>query len=103
VRWYVDSSYFVKLTSGRQGQVEIFQGRQGGFAGIQPKVVERTGIVASQIPTYYLGFLRAGVEEPSLAAARRYVVALRTAPGFGPAPTSTTTTTAPTTTTTGGG
>ncbi|MDE3086357.1 MAG: Stp1/IreP family PP2C-type Ser/Thr phosphatase [Acidobacteriota bacterium] len=103
VRWYVDSSYFVKLTSGAQGQVEIFQGRQGGFAGIQPKVVERTGIVASQIPNYYLGFVRAGVEEPSLKAARRYVAQLRAAPGFGPAPTSTTTTTAPVTTTTGGG
>ena len=107
VRWYVDSSYYVKLTSGRQGQVEIFQGRQGGVLGIKPKVVDRTGIVASQVPTYYIGFVRAGVEEPSLKAAKAYVRALRTAPGFGPAPTSTTTsaptTTAPATTTTGAG
>ena len=103
VRWYVDSSYFVKLTSGRQGQVEIFRGRQGGVLGIQPKVVEKTGIVASQVPTYYLGFLRAGVEESSLKAAKRYVAQLRTAPGFGAAPTTTTTAPTTTTTTTGPG
>ena len=66
VRWYVDSSYFVKV---HDNQVEIYRGRMGGFLGIEPKVVERTGIAASGIPTADVSDVDTGVEEPSLKAA----------------------------------
>jgi hypothetical protein len=73
VRWYVDSSYFVKM---HQGQVVIYQGRMGGFLGIEPKVVQRTGIPANAVPAAYLQNVVNGVEEPSLRAARAYACGL---------------------------
>ncbi len=73
VRWYVDSSYFVKL---HQGQVTIYEGRMGGFVGIQPKLVQRTGIAADAVPSAYLQDVENGVEEPSLSASRSYACGL---------------------------
>jgi serine/threonine protein phosphatase PrpC len=76
VRLYVDSSYFVRL---HQGQVVIYEGRIGGFLGMQPKIVQRTGLAASQVPPSYLSSSQNvvnGVEEPSLQAAREYVCGL---------------------------
>lgn len=70
VRWYVDSSYFVKL---HQGQVVIYQGRMGGFLGIEPKIVKRTGIAANSVPQSSSADVQNGVEEPSFLAARNYV------------------------------
>ena len=70
VRWYVDSSYYVKI---HQGQVVIYQGRMGGFLGIQPKIVQRTGIAADSVPAANLTDVQNGVEESSLRAARSYV------------------------------
>jgi hypothetical protein len=73
VRWYVDSSYFVKL---HQGQVVIYQGRMGGFLGVQPKIVQRTGIAANAVPQSYSADVQNGVEESSLRAARSYACGL---------------------------
>jgi serine/threonine protein phosphatase PrpC len=73
VRWYVNSSYFVKM---HQGQVVIYQGRMGGFLGIEPKIVQRTGIAADAVPAAYLQNVQNGVEEPSLVAARGYACRL---------------------------
>lgn len=76
VRWYVDSSYFVKL---HRGEVVIYEGRMGGFLGIEPKTVERTGYPASAVPQVYLTGspnVINGVEEPSLQAAKAYVCSL---------------------------
>jgi PPM family protein phosphatase len=70
VRWYVDSSYYVKI---HQGQVVIYQGRMGGFLGIQPKIVQRTGIAANSVPDANFTDVQNGVEESSLRAARSYV------------------------------
>ncbi|HUC37160.1 MAG TPA: Stp1/IreP family PP2C-type Ser/Thr phosphatase [Acidimicrobiales bacterium] len=107
IRWYVDSSYFVGL---RHGEVTIFQGRRGGFLGMDPKVVKTSSITQAQVPSYELSNLRAGVEEPSKKAAERYVNNLHQQlcseqpPPAGitcPPPTSgPTTTTVPTSTTT---
>jgi protein phosphatase len=91
VRWYVDSSYYVKL---HQGQVVIFQGRQGGFLGMQPKIVQHTGITSAQLLDLERSRLQQGVEEPSLSAARNYVSNLRAEEGA-LVPATTTTTTAP--------
>jgi protein phosphatase len=111
VRWYVDNSYFVGLN---HGQVVIYEGRRGGFLGIDPKVVDRTGITLSTVSATDVGRtevapkLQAGVEESSRQMAVNYVCNLpELAPGAPPpqgvrcppvvAPTTTTTTTTTTT------
>jgi hypothetical protein len=70
IRWYVSNSYFVMLKGNR---VEVFQGRIGGFLGIEPHRVQITGATASSIASYRLPQLKAGVEEPSVAAADAYI------------------------------
>jgi hypothetical protein len=74
VRWYVNSSYFVGLD---HHQVVIYQGRPGGFVGINPKIVKRTQMTAGQVPSYRIPDLRSGVQEPSYAAAKLYVTDLQ--------------------------
>jgi serine/threonine protein phosphatase PrpC len=73
VRWYVNSSYFVKI---HRGQVVVYQGRMGGFLGIEPKVVFHSGVPASSIPAAYISSVTNGVEEPSLSAGKSYVCGL---------------------------
>lgn len=74
VRWYVNSSYFVQM---HRGQVVVYQGRRGGFLGIDPHPVWHTGIPADHIVEQpKLDQLNHGVEEPSLRAACNYVVQL---------------------------
>ena len=55
VRWYVNNSYFVGLS---HNQVVIYQGRPGGFVGINPKIVKRTQVTARQVPSYKVPDLR---------------------------------------------
>jgi hypothetical protein len=74
VHWYVNSSYFVGLN---HGQVVIYQGRPGGFVGIEPKIVHRTQVTSAQVPSYRIPDLRRGVQEPSYQAANSYVTELR--------------------------
>ena len=76
IRWYVNSSYYVGLN---QGQVVIYQGRPGGFVGIDPKIVKRTPVTSGQVPSYRLSDLRTGVQEPSYKAALGYVTSLQQA------------------------
>ena len=74
VRWYVNNSYFIGLS---HNQVVIYQGRPGGFVGINPKIVTRTQVTASQVPSYKLPDLRSGVQESSLNAAKNYIKSLK--------------------------
>jgi hypothetical protein len=74
VRWYVNNSYFVGLN---HGQVVVYQGRPGGFVGIEPKIVKRTQMTAVQVPSYRIPDLRGGVQEPSYSAAVRYIADLQ--------------------------
>jgi protein phosphatase len=76
IHWYVDGSYFVGLN---HGQVVIYQGRPGGFVGFEPRVVQHSDMTVGEIPSYKVPDLRAGVQEPSLTAARSYVTNLRLA------------------------
>jgi protein phosphatase len=73
VHWYVNGSYFVGLN---HNQVVIYQGRPGGFVGIEPRVVEHTQMTGQNVPSYKVPELKAGVQEPSLAAAHSYVANL---------------------------
>lgn len=103
VHWYVDSSYFVKLN---QGQVVIYQGRQGDFLGMKPHIVQKTGIPANRTGSF-LSEVENGVEESSLRQARHFVCNIGVAENLlvkgcptSTSSTSTTTTTASTTSTT---
>jgi serine/threonine protein phosphatase PrpC len=51
IRWYVDGSYYVGL---EQSQVVIFQGRPGGFVGLEPNTARLLGS-ATSLPTWSPG------------------------------------------------
>lgn len=90
VTWFARSTYFVAADD---GEVVVFQGRPDGVLWFQPTVVERTGLTLDQVPPARRAELRAGKEQPSLDAARRYVANLEAQ--------ATTTTTSTTTTSVG--
>jgi protein phosphatase len=102
IRFYVDDSYYVGLQG---NQVVIYQGRPGGFLGFEPKVVTRTGVTKAEVGPLVVPALKAGVQEPTKSAARKYVSNLVDAecslvnPPASCASTTTTTTTVPVTTT----
>jgi protein phosphatase len=100
VWWYANSSYYVGLANNR---VVIYQGRVGGLLWFKPHMVEQTALQASEVPADRVSDVRAGMGEPSLSAARRYVSNLEAEHQAlsGPAGPASTTTTAPTTTTSG--
>jgi hypothetical protein len=111
VRWYATQNWYVTV---KGNELVVYQGRPGGLLWFQPKIVDRTGITTNQILPIRLPAVRADVEEPSLAAARRYVKNLNgeylaqqqlNAPPTTVPNTTTTTTTAPppSTTTTAAG
>ena len=100
---YVGDSYFVGL---QKGQLVIYQGRPGGFLGLDPKIVTHTGVTTAEVGSLVVPALRAGVQEPTRAAANRYVSQLVAAqcslenppPSCPSASTTTTTVTVPVTT-----
>jgi protein phosphatase len=70
VWWFGERSYFVGLQG---NQVVIFKGRPGGLLWIQPTVTQRTPLTTSTVLPFRVADLRAGKEEPTLAAAQQYV------------------------------
>ena len=70
IKTYVDDSYYVGLEN---RELVVYQGRPGGFLGMEPKIVTRTGVKESQVDPNVLHALRAGVQEPTRSAATRYV------------------------------
>jgi hypothetical protein len=98
IQWYGTSTYFVGFDG---DQVAIFKGRPGGVLWIDPDLVDVTDLDRDQVPDAQVADIEGGVEQGSLADARRYVAnvteqAEELAP---PATTTTSPTTAPTTTT----
>jgi protein phosphatase len=73
VEWWVRATYFVGIDS---GHVAVFEGRPGGFLWFKPRLVDRTALRLSQVFRANLGPLRAGMLEPSLAAAESVVSSL---------------------------
>jgi hypothetical protein len=87
LRWYAYDNWIVTA----QGeQIVVQQGQPGGVLWFHPKVVDNTGLTTGQITPSAVAPVKAGVQRPSLHAARLYVSSI----------TTTTTTTVPTTTTT---
>jgi protein phosphatase len=67
---YARGAYFVGLKGER---VAIFRGRPGGLFWFDPTLAQQTALTRDRVPPARLAALRSGKEEPSLAAARRYV------------------------------
>ena len=94
IQWYGTSAYFVGFDG---EQVAIFRGRPGGLLWIDPELVSTSEIDREQVPEARVVDIESGVEQASLADARRYVANVREQAEELEATTSTT---APTTTTT---
>lgn len=74
IGWYARGSYYVGFDAGR---VAIYKGRPGGLLWFKPSVKGRTDITEASVPAATRADLEAGKEEPTLAAAQRYVANLR--------------------------
>ncbi len=99
IQWYGTSAYFVGFDG---DQVAIYKGRPGGVLWIDPDLVAVTDLDRDEVPDARVADIDAGVEQGSLADARRYVANVtEQAEELAPQATTTTvpaTTTAPTTT-----
>ena len=98
--WYARSGYFVGL---RGDKVTIFQGQPGGVLWFHPTVADATHVTTADVLPHQVPRLRAGQTEPSMQAARQYVISLvaeaqAAHAAAAPPPTPTTTTTPPSTT-----
>lgn len=94
IQWYGTSAYFVGFEGDR---VAIFKGRPGGVLWIEPELVDVTSLERDRVPESRRHDIEDGIEQTSLADARRYVANVsEQADELHP----TTTTTASTTTTT---
>lgn len=80
--------------------VAIFHGKPGGVLWIEPSLAEVTSLEVADVPPAALDAVEAGVEEPSLEAARRYIDNLIEQHAASTSTTVSPTTTAPSTTTT---
>ena len=70
VRWYAYDNWF---PSAHGSAIVIEQGRSGGVLWFNPKVVNNTGVLTSEVLPLALAHIHAGVQEPSLDAAKKYV------------------------------
>jgi serine/threonine protein phosphatase PrpC len=70
IRWYAYDNWFLSIN---QDQVVIKQGHSAGVLWFHPRIVHHTGISTTQVSPSELTQIRAGVEEPSLAAAKVYI------------------------------
>jgi protein phosphatase len=73
VRWYSMDNWYVAID---QGHLAVYQGRQGGFLGFQPRLLDLSGVTTSEVLPYRLTDLRQTVNEPSLKAGVQYIANL---------------------------
>jgi PPM family protein phosphatase len=96
IQWYGTSAYFVGFDGDR---VAIFRGRPGGLLWIDPELVSTTDLERDRVPVARTGDIEQGVEQASLADARRYVANVtEQADDLDPPTTTSTTTSTPSTT-----
>jgi serine/threonine protein phosphatase PrpC len=74
IRWYAYDNWYVAL---QKQQIVVKQGRPGGVLWFHPRVVDVTRTTTSQVLPTDVAQIRAGVQEPSLQAAKRYVTNLQ--------------------------
>jgi PPM family protein phosphatase len=70
IQWYGTSTYFVGFDG---DEVAIFKGRPGGVLWIDPELVDVTDLERDRVPASRRDDIDAGIEQTSLADARRYV------------------------------
>jgi serine/threonine protein phosphatase PrpC len=71
VRWYAYENWYPAVQG---SNIVIMQGRSGGVLWFKPKVVDdQTHVTTSKVLPDALTHIKAGVEEPSLRAAKEYV------------------------------
>ena len=73
VRWYSMDNWYVTVD---HGHLAVYQGRQGGFLGFKPKLLDLTGVTTSEVLAFRLPVLRHTVDEPSLKAGVQYIANL---------------------------
>jgi protein phosphatase len=73
VRWYATDNWYVAID---HGDLAVFQGRQGGFLGFKPKLLDLTKVSTTEVLAYRLPALRHTVNEPSLKAGEQYIANL---------------------------
>ena len=74
IRWYAYDNWFLTV---QHNEIVIQQGHPGGVLWFHPKVVDRTGVHTSKLPSSGVSEIHSGVQEPSLAAAKSYVANLQ--------------------------
>jgi protein phosphatase len=70
LHWYAYDNWTVTVQG---NEVVIKQGQPGGVLWFHPRIVDHTPYKTTNIPSVSLPAVRAGVQEPSLAAAHNYV------------------------------
>jgi serine/threonine protein phosphatase PrpC len=70
IRWYAYDNWYVAL---QKQTIVVKQGRPGGVLWFHPRVVDVTKTSTSQVLPTDVTQIRAGVQEPSLQAAKSYV------------------------------
>jgi len=73
IRWYAYDNWYLSV---QHDHVVIVRGHPGGVLWFDPRVVDHTGIPTSDLPSSGVSQIRAGVQEPSLDAAKSYVANL---------------------------
>ncbi|MGH9044678.1 MAG: Stp1/IreP family PP2C-type Ser/Thr phosphatase [Acidimicrobiales bacterium] len=73
VHWYAMDNFYVAI---HQAHLAIYQGRQGGFAGFEPKLVTVSPVSTQEVMAFRLPALRSTLDEPSLEASRQYIANL---------------------------
>jgi PPM family protein phosphatase len=98
IRWYAYDNWYLSV---QKQEIIVQQGHSGGILWFHPRVVDHTGVTTSQLLPTDVAQIRAGVQEPSLVAAKRYVANLHSEyvsvqkAKHPPTTTTTTTTTVP--------
>jgi hypothetical protein len=73
VRWYSMDNWYVAVD---HGHLAVYRGRQGGFLGFKPKLLDLTGVTTAEVLPFRLSDLRHTVDEPSLKAGEQYIANL---------------------------
>jgi protein phosphatase len=74
IRWYAYDNWFVVIS---KSEIVVKQGHPAGVLWFHPRVVDRTNVTTSEILPTGVSQIQAGVQEPSLPDAKRYVANLR--------------------------
>ncbi len=73
IRWYAYDNWYLAV---QNNEIVVKQGQPGGVLWFHPRIVDRTRTTTSQLLPTDVAQIRAGVNEPSLLAAQRYVTNL---------------------------